>query len=778
MNPPPFTFTRWPYVKPPLSGTVTDLPTTIAEIREGHHAQLVSAVRQAFAVGGKDAGKPIKELIPTVMFSGQFSTRKESGLVAHSGLICADLDNLGDKLTTVRAAVIANPFTIAAFVSPSGDGLKIVLRSDPARSQLQSFQAARAHVLTLTGEAIDEACKNVNRHCFLSHDPEAFLADMPAEVPVLPYPATIPPNVGQFEGEFEDGTEAPTAEILALARAHVAALPPAISGDHGSDATFKAALALAWGFGLPDSDALPLLQEYNAKCVPPWTDDDLLHKLEGARADAEGKPPFKYLVPPSVTPGEPMEAGGYATDLDASLRFAESQSNVLRYVNGLGWIYWNGRRWTEDSEGHALELSKQSARKWHLRAVVSNAEAEVRGRMIKAASALESASHIRAAVDLAKADPRMVLRSDKLDVDPYALNVLNGTLDLRTGNLRAHHREDFITKLAPVKFVPGATHPALTKYLNTIDAKEPGTSAFLARCFGAALTGDASPESLFLLQGDGGSGKTTLVEAVANLLGDYSVKLPFESFVLSRHGRSPGGASPDLIKLRGSRLAYASEGDKSARLDAGVIKTLSGNEPLTARALYSAPIEFDQTWKLWLVSNYDPRTDSEDTGIWRRMIKLRFEVIPEAERDPAIKQALFKDPGARSALLAWSLAGCLDWQTRGGGRKGLALPASVQTLTDAYRQKQDVLGQWWGDLLASEAKLNPAGRAAATALRRNYEEWCDENGEHPVASLRFAEHLRSKGMTDVKGSKGLRYWQGVEMEYDANPFTKTPALAA
>lgn len=777
MNNSPYSFTRFAHHSAPI-GFSAGLETVIEEIRSGQWAQLVAAARHAYATGGKQAAKPLKDGLPCVMFSGTFSGLKKETLVAHSGLICGDLDGLGDRLAVVRSKVLHDPNTGGCFVSPSGDGLKIIFKCDPARLHLESFNAARSHVLALTGEEIDSACKNVNRLCYLSHDPDAFLAANLAEVPVLPYPAAGATGTAleQFEGKFEN--LAPTAELITLARAHLAKLPPAISGHGGSQVTFNAALAVAWGFGLADTDALPLLQKYNTRCVPPWSNDELLHKLDGARQEADGKPPFKYLVPASINPGEPMEAGGHATDLDASLRFAESQSEVLRYVNGLGWLHWNGKRWEEDSTGQALELSKQAARKWHLQAVSSNADTEVRSRMIKSATTLEGAPRIKAAVDLAKSDPRMVLRSEKLDVDPYTLNVLNGTLDLRTGELRAHRREDFITKLAPVKSVPGATHPALTKYLNTLEASETGSSAFLARCFGAALTADASTESMFLLQGDGGSGKTTLVEAMAYLIGDYAVKLPFESFVLSRHGRSPGGASPDLVKLRGSRLAYASEGDKSARLDAGVIKALTGDESTTARALYESPITFNQTWKLWLVSNFDPRADSDDGAIWRRMIKLRFEVIPEADRDPAIKRALFRDPGARSALLSWALAGCLDWQARGGGRKGLALPASCQSLTEAYRQKQDVLGQWWSDLLASEAKLNPAGRASATALRRNYVEWCGDNGEHPVANLRFAEHLRAKGMTDAKGSKGLRYWQGVEMDYEACPFTKAPPLAA
>jgi putative DNA primase/helicase len=286
---------------------------------------------------------------------------------------------------------------------------------------------------------------------------------------------------------------------------------------------------------------------------------------------------------------------------------------------------------------------------------------------------------------------------------------------------------------------------------------------FLSRCFGCALTGDAEAETLFLLQGDGGSGKTTLVEAVASMLGDYSAKLTFDSFCTSKHGRGPGAASPDLIRLRGSRLAYASEGDQSARLDAGVVKTLTGNEPITARALYAEPITFPQTWKLWLVSNFDPKADSEDSGIWRRMLKLHFAAIPAADRDPAVKRMLTTDAGAQSALLAWAVAGCLDWQKRGGGRIGLAPPDAVQAATDTYRIRQDTMAQWWDDLLAEDAKLDPYGKTTRKALREHYEQWCQDNGAVPVHAKRFIAYLEARGLQIAPRTSGGRGWVGLEM---------------
>jgi putative DNA primase/helicase len=456
----------------------------------------------------------------------------------------------------------------------------------------------------------------------------------------------------------------------------------------------------------------------------------------------------------------PLEAGERGTDLDASLRFSEAYAESLRYCPGIGWLYWDVRRWTSDgAEGHALECAKQSARRWTERCTRSSDEN--RSARAKDALSLEGGSRIRAAVQLATCDPRFVVKVAQLDRDPWSLNVLNGTLDLRSGQLRPHRRDDLITKIAAVNYVPEAKHPTLMRYLEMVERTTPGMAAFLARCFGAALTGDAETETLFLLQGDGGSGKTTLVEAVAAMLGDYAVKIAFESLCQSKHGRGPGSASPDLVPLRGARLAYASEGDVSARLDAGKVKELTGNEPITARALYQAPMTFLQSWKLWLVSNFDPKADSDDTGIWRRMLKLHFGVIPETLRDPAVKRALVNDPAARSALLTWALAGCIDWQSRSGGRIGLAPPAAVAAATDAYRVKQDTLAEWWADLLA-DATLSPAAFTASKDLRYHYERWCDENGAAPVFATRFKAYLEAKGLVADRRSSA-RGWRGIAL---------------
>ncbi len=750
------------------SNAIQGDPVTIASvldgIKNGQWSDRIAQLRTVLAGAGDnafqlEAAKILKRNLPAAIFGGTFSARSKAGLLIRSGVLVIDLDDLSDPVAT-RAALTNDPHVCASFISPSGTGLKVLVAVPTDIEHGRCFKAAEARFLTVHSLTADPSGKDVSRLCYVSHDADAYLAD-PATVQILPVPDPAP-TTPVMAAPIETNATAP--EIIATARAHVASLPPAVSGQGGHQATWTVALALAWGFGLSDADAMPLFQEYNARCSPPWETSDLEHKLDGARSPADGKPPLGWLLPPVFDASKAMDSQDLNTDLDASLRFAEWQSKDLRHCAGLGWLAWDGRRWAIDGESRALELGKQSARKWTQKR--SSMTGDNREARIKAALNLENGSRVKSAVDLARSDPRLAVTASDFDRDPWTLNVLNGTLDLRTGDLRPHRREDYITKLAPVHFDAGATHPVLEKFLVTVESGTVGMRTFLARCFGAALTGDASTETLFLLQGDGGSGKTTLTEAVSEMLGDYAVKLGFESFVLAKHGRGPGTASPDLIKLRGARLAYASEGDQSARLDAGIVKTLTGNEPITARALYSAPVTFAQSWKLWLVSNYDPRADSDDSGLWRRMMKLKFGAIPLADRDPNVKRTLTTDANARSALLTWALAGCFDWQARGGGRIGLAAPESVEAATAEYRSKNDVLGEWWADMLAADGELRPDGLTSSVTIRRHYEAWCNDNGAAKVFSNRFAGFLQGKGLMSHRGHGGVRGWTGLALEYN------------
>lgn len=451
---------------------------------------------------------------------------------------------------------------------------------------------------------------------------------------------------------------------------------------------------------------------------------------------------------------------GSGTELDAALRFARRFGDRLRYCPTFGWHAWNGRCWSPSAESEGRRLSMEAARLWTAEAASHDGEGrEIR---MKAAMRLESCSAIDHVLSLAKTLPPIATDPTVFDSDPWLLNVENGTLDLRAGTLRPHNRDDMITKVAPVRFDPAATDEWFDLFLNTLREGDPELPGFLQRAFGMSLTADVSSEKLFLVSSDGGSSKTTATESFAEMLGAYAVKMDFTSFCQSKHGRSPGGATADLVALRGARFAYATEGDENARLDAGRVKELTGGERIAVRPLYRAQTMLSPTWKLWLVSNFDPKADAEDTGVWRRMLKVAFPVVPEERRNPRVKEQLKTSPNARAAMLAWAVRGCVEWQRAGGGARGLSIPAAIVAETEAYKDKSDVLGEWWS-VVTDEGRLYPGGWTKTKDLRDHYKYWCDDNGFMPLGGRRWTDYLKRRGLTPQTGSGGTRGWAGLRL---------------
>ena len=277
-----------------------------------------------------------------------------------------------------------------------------------------------------------------------------------------------------------------------------------------------------------------------------------------------------------------------STDMGNAERLAASHGRELRYCAAWGaWVCWDGRRWVRDRNGTAGRRAKAT-----IRAIYSEASQAENGsvRRVLGKHALRSEAHGRVAgmLELAKTDARIAILPEEFDGPDtrYLLNVLNGTLDLRTGEIRHHSPRDFITKLAPVAFDPTVEEDGWERFLARVIPDE-AVRAFLRRYAGSALTADTGDQRLVLLYGGGANGKTTFVEALLTLLGDYAHQPSFESF-LEATGRSDrrGGARADLLALRGVRLVAAVEAGVGRRLDETVIKQLTGGDTITVRGLY------------------------------------------------------------------------------------------------------------------------------------------------------------------------------------------------
>lgn len=440
------------------------------------------------------------------------------------------------------------------------------------------------------------------------------------------------------------------------------------------------------------------------------------------------------------------------TEAWAAERVARELRGRFLYVFAWGeWVGFDGKRWKRDAGDAitraALEVTGELADEI-ARAATQTSDGGAAASKFRFARGLLSRRVLENVLVLARAFEGMNATADQFDRDPWALNCENGTLDLRTGKLRPHRAEDMFTKLAPVAFDPLAVSDAWERFLDDATAGDEELRAFLQRAAGASVVGDNRDERLFLLLGPAATGKSTFAEAIKTTLGDYASTADFRTFLARR--ADDHGPRQDLARLQGARVVTSSEVKAGARLAEEVVKTLTGRDVVTARFLYGREFEFKPAFTLWLLANEAPRADAADDAIWRRIVRVPFEnVIPEDRRDPAVKAELTDPARSGAALLAWLVAGCLDWQ-----RDGLAIPDSITRATAAYREECDPLAAFWEERCAFE----PGATATPSEIARAAGSWCEANNVPPIKSPRtLANLLRAKGAKLERAHQGRRY---------------------
>jgi putative DNA primase/helicase len=374
-------------------------------------------------------------------------------------------------------------------------------------------------------------------------------------------------------------------------------------------------------------------------------------------------------------------------------------------------------------------------------------------KVLKWALESESARRINAMLDLARSEPGIPVRPCALDRDPWLFNCTNGTLELRTGRLREHWREDNLTRLCPTEYHPAAPCPHWLHFLDAVFERDPGVVQFVQRLLGRGLTGDVSEQILPIFWGAGANGKSTLVNAVMRTLGpDYCMKAPAELLLERRGEHHP----TELAQLFGMRLVVASETHQGRRLNEALIKDLTGGERIRARRMREDFWEFDPTHKIILLTNHKPVITGNDEGIWRRLRLVPFEVTfwnpdePGDGRPPELRQDK-ELPGKldaeRQGILAWMVAGCLDWQ-----REGLPLPKKVRAATAEYRGQEDQLAQF---LVECCVRGSNDYRVRAHTLYTRYRKWAEDGKEYPYSQRRFGEAMAKRFRKEV--SNGTWY---------------------
>lgn len=438
----------------------------------------------------------------------------------------------------------------------------------------------------------------------------------------------------------------------------------------------------------------------------------------------------------------------HLTDLGNAHRLVAQHRDDIRYncISGK-WLLFDGIRWIEDVRGNIYQKAKLTVKGIYDEAAQA-LDKSTRKELAEHAIKSESKQRLEAMIALAKTEQGIAITANELDSDPWKLNVLNGTIDLKKGELLHHNREDLITKLAPVEYDPEAPFPQWSKFLNTIMAGNRNIIDFLQLAHGYSLTGDTREQVIIIEHGGGANGKSTKQDIIREILGDYAKTTSFNTF-LARNGEATRN---DLAALSGTRFVSASEMTDGKRLDEGVVKQLCGGDEITARFLYGEYFTFRPSFKIWLACNHRPIIKDTSHAMWRRIRLIPFNVtISEAEQDKELPKKLRNES---AGILTWMVQGCLKWNI-----EGLCMPKEVKAATEGYRAEQDTLASFLDEYSISD----PAGQVKAGDLYDAYEKWSEENGEMPQSQRKFTQCLEEKGFNRYRGTGNKYVWTGLKL---------------
>jgi putative DNA primase/helicase len=474
------------------------------------------------------------------------------------------------------------------------------------------------------------------------------------------------------------------------------------------------------------------------------------------------------------------------TDLGNAERFRERYRNRLLWNVALGWLVWDGRRWSREGADDLVKIAEHET----VRAIQHEAEAvassgdrdgddaedgardfvfeEKRdgekvmysdkiarwGRSSEAANKLGALSK--------RGAPYFAISIDKLDSDKMKINVGNGTLVVRPRSdgdyvhFKPHDPADLITKLAPVDYDPAAVCPDYDKFLARVQPiKE--MRLFLHQWLGLSLTGDVSEQKLAFLYGKGSNGKSVLIDAVSYVAGDYGETVPIETFLDQGKSRSAGQATPDLAILPGVRMLRTSEPEKNSRLAEAMVKLVTGGEPIQARHLNRDFFKFYPQFKLTISGNYRPAISGSDEGIWRRLRLVPFNVfIPKEERDIHLADKLRAEA---SGILNRLLDGLRDWCD-----KGLSEPEAVASATAEYRSASDPMGRFLSICIVA----SDGDRVQSSVLYEVFDAWCKSSGEKSWSNRGFSMAMEERGYKRIQSN--VMWWTNVKLVKSKDDF--------
>jgi putative DNA primase/helicase len=434
-----------------------------------------------------------------------------------------------------------------------------------------------------------------------------------------------------------------------------------------------------------------------------------------------------FGVRPTVVSGEDL--GVAQGDILIADKFLTQYRDSVRYCPTRGWAIWDERRWAWDDREQITRLAEQTIRGLYREAADAN-DKDLREALGKLAATYSKAERIRAMLTIARTHVAVV--QDDLDRDGFLLNCRNGTVDLHDGQLLPHNRDDLITKITDIDYLGDESKaPRFERFMAEVFQGDTDLIEYLQRAIGYSFTGDQREQSLHFLHGPGSNGKSTKVQLLLQVAGEYGQTAPAEMLLAQRERTIPA----DVARLCGARFVAVSETGEGRALAEAMIKNLTGGDKLVARFMHHDFFEFSPTHHIWLSNNHKPNVSGTDFAIWRRINLIPFERKFEGEADdkdlPAALRAEL--PG----ILSWVVHGAVAWFKEGRLRP----PDVVIAATKQYRDEQDVLAEFIRECCEVENHFE----VSVKQLYQAYRAWAEERGEKPWSATRLGRRLGECG---------------------------------
>jgi putative DNA primase/helicase len=481
--------------------------------------------------------------------------------------------------------------------------------------------------------------------------------------------------------------------------------------------------------GYSDDEAQKLVQTENLeRCKPPLTQDELECTIFKS-----GK---KYIQGPrNLFPSAPDPS-----DMAMAERFVRIHKDKAKYFAAQKkWLIWDGKRWRPDDINQVYILAGDVSNEIHKEANAAENEYE---RKLLTSCWLQSKNTNRIKRYLVQAGAYLAVRARDLDNSKELLNVANGTVDMKTGTLVAHDPSKLITKLMDVNFEPMTKCP---KWKEFIKKQVPNTNVreFLQRCIGYSLSGRGIERLVPFIYGTKGTGKSTFLETIKKLGGDYVTSTDVDLVMRSRRDAGGENASPRRAALRGARLVLTDEMPIDAKLDEGRFKSLSGGDTISARGVYKEPEEFEATHCLFLVGNNLPQFRDQSGATAERFGIIGFDQeIALNERKPRdIVMGGFIEEGP--GILNWIIKGYQDYVVQ-----GLNEPAEVTSARGTLEAEQDAIGRFFSE----ECEFDKKYSIESINLYGQFLVWCADNNEESGTKVKLTRSVvRTAGCTRDRG---------------------------